>query len=149
NKSCVYIAEPLSAFRRHDAQNTYDNFIQMRLVVELMGYVTISWLNNLFLHSYDEYKTVCKSWLFFFHDHYNEDDENPSDDVKFFRREIKRVRDFVIEEKFDEALDASIKILLEMLPEKNSIRPRITKNEETGLWQKADDGIMLHGHQRC
>ena len=24
NKSCVYIAEPLSAFRRHDAQNTYD-----------------------------------------------------------------------------------------------------------------------------
>ena len=121
----------------------------MRMVVELMSYVTTSWLNNLFLHSEDEYKTVCKSWLNFFNDHYNEDDEKPSDDVKFFRREIKRVRDFVIEEKFDEALDASIKILLEMLPEKNSILPLITKNEETGLWEKADDGIMLHGHQRC
>ena len=148
NKNCVYIQEPLSAFRTHDAQNTYDPFIQMRMVVELMGYITISWLNNLFLHSYEEYKTVCKSWLLFYDMHYTEE-AGDSDDIKFLVREIKKVRDWVIEDKFAEVLDGSIKILLEMLPEKNSIRPLITKNEETGLWEKADDGIMLHGDQRC
>lgn len=147
-KQCVYIKEPLSAFRTHDAQNTNDPFIQMRMVVELMGYITISWLNNLFLHSYEEYKTVCKSWLLFYNTHYTED-AGDSDDIKFLVREIKKVRDFVIEDKFAEVLDGSIKILLEMLPEKNSIRPLIKKNEETGLWEKADDGIVLHGRQRC
>ena len=150
NKQCVYIKEPLSAFRRHAAQNTYDPFMQMRMVVELMSYTTISWLNNLFLHSEEEYKTVCKSWLIFFRDHYRENfDETESDDIKFFRREIKKIRDWVIDDQFAEVLDASIRILLEMLPEKNSIRPLITKNEETGFWEKADDGIILHGKQRC
>ena len=148
NKHCVYISEPLSAFRRHDAQNTYDPFIQLRMVVELMSYITISWLNNLFLHDYEEYKTVCKSWLLFFDMHYTED-AGESDDIKFLMREIKKVRDFVIEDKFSEVLDGSIKILLEMLPEKNSVLPLITKNEDTGLWEKADDGINLHGRQRC
>lgn len=148
NKQCVYIKDPLSAFRHHEAQNTYNPFIRMRMVVELMSYITISWLNNLFLHSEEEYKTVCRSWLLFFKNHYREDDDH-SADVEFFRREIKKVCEWVIDDKFPEVLDGSIRILLEMLPEKNSILPLITKNEETGLWEKADNGIMLHGEQRC
>lgn len=149
---CVFISNPLSTYRTHSSptRNSNNSEILIRLYVEKIGYITIAWLNNIFLHTEEDYRVACRRWLRILPDHMSINPENKDvkDKIIFFANKISELKKLIFFGKFDEVLDASIKILLEMLPEKNSIRPLIVKNEVTGLWQKADDGIMLHGVQR-
>lgn len=46
---CVFIKEALNSYRSHPAQNTYDLSIRLRLILEWLNYLTIAWLNNVFL----------------------------------------------------------------------------------------------------
>ena len=148
---CVFIKDVLSAFRKHSAQNGDNPVVRARLPLEFMGYITISWLNGIFLRNFDEYKTCCKHWdMFFFGSSYFKEmlDDAP-DDIKFSTNVLEELHRFITAEKYDAALDCSIKFLLDMLSQNNSIRPLIKRNAQTGLWEKADDGIMLHGMLRC
>lgn len=148
---CVFIKDTLSAFRKHPAQNTYDLFMQSRMPLEFMGYITISWLNGIFLRDFEEYKTCCKHWNLFFisHSFVEEAFIDEPEDIKFNVSILIKLHKFIRAEKYAETLDCSIRFLLDMLSENNSIRPLIKKNAQTGLWEKADDGIMLHGMLRC
>ena len=147
---CIFIKEPLSAFRKHAAQNTYDLSLRVRLMIEFFNYINIAWLNNVYIHNYDEYKFCCKTWVRFF-DLYcppTTNDEE-SEDIKFLRSTLKKAREYIVEEKFPEVLNCSIKFLLDVLPITNEIRPLIRRNKKTGLYEKANDGVMLYGEQRC
>lgn len=149
---CVFIKKFLSAFRKHPAQNGYNPVVRTRLPVEFMGYITISWLNGVFLRNFDEYKACCKYWnIFFIGTYFDTEDvfDNASDEIKFSLNILYELHSFIVAEKYAEVLDCSIRFLLDMLSENNSIRPLIKKNAQTGLWEKADDGIMLHGMLRC
>lgn len=147
---CLFLKDSLSAFRQHPAQNTYDPAMRVRLMIEMFNYITISWLNNLYLKDFDEYKFCCKHWVFFFDSNYvppKTDDE--SDDLKFIRATLLEIRKHIVADEFAQALDCSIRFLLDVLEERNSIRPLIRQSKITALWEKANDGIALHGEQRC
>ena len=147
---CVYIKDCLSAFRSHAAQNTHDPYIRLRLPLEMMGYINIAWLNNLYLHNFDEYKACCSNWYYAFDVSYlDHDDDSESADRKFLKNTLREMRKFVSNGKYHRLLDCTIRFFLNTLPEKNAIRPLVKKNKKTGLWEKADDGIMWHGDQRC
>ena len=75
--------------------------------------------------------------------------EDESEDIKFLRETMQTARSYIVEEKFPEVLDCCVSFLLDVLEAKNSIRPLIRSNQKTGLYEKADDGIALHGKQRC
>lgn len=146
---CVFIKDPLSAFRQHSAQNTYDPHMRTRTYLEMMNYITIAWLNNVFLRNWDEYKFCCKSWRNFAGNYGKDKFIDISEDVRFFRRILKKICDFIAEENYPAVLDYSIRFLLATLQDNNAIRPLIKKNADNGLWEKADNGVMLYGEQRC
>lgn len=147
--ACVFIKDCLSAFRQHPNQETFNPLIRSRMFIEFMNYITIAWLNNLYLRNYEEYKFCCDNWRIFLNDNYDWDTpEDSSDDIKLFKETLRNFSQLVVEKKYPELLDASIRFLLDVLHENNSIRPLVQKNEETGLFEKACDGIMLNGEQR-
>lgn len=146
---CVFIKDSLSAFRKHSAQNTYDPSVRVRLMIEFLGYINIAWLNNIYLRNYDEYKFCLKTWVNFFDIYCPPVTGDESEDIKFLRETMQEARSYIVEEKFPEALDCSVRFLLDVLEAKNSIRPLIRQNKKTGLYEKADDGIVLDGEQRC
>lgn len=147
---CVFIKDCLSAFRKHSQQETYNPLTRTRLFIEFMNYITIAWLNNLYLHNYEEYKCCCDYWKVFLNDSYNwNTPEDSSDDIKRFKDILRNFSRLIVEKKYPELLDSSIRFLLDVLHENNSILPLVRKNEETGLFEKACDGIMLNGEQRC
>ena len=146
---CVFIKDYLSAFRQHSQQNTYNPLMRTRLFIEFMNYITIAWLNNLYLRNYEEYKLCCDNWRIFLDDNYDWDTpEDSSDDIGRFKEILRNFSQLVAEKKYPELLDSSIRFLLDVLHENNSIRPLVKQNEKTGLFEKACDGIMLNGEQR-
>ena len=146
---CVFIKDTLSAFRQHPAQNTYDPIMRIRLYIEFMNYINIAWLNNVFLHNWDEYVFCCKNWALFASESKSIKFETMSNEVRFFRTVIKKFFKLIAEGKYAEVFDYSIRFLLATLPDNNSIHPLVKRNEQTGLWEKADNGVMLYGEQRC
>ena len=147
--ACVFIKDYLSAFRQHSQQNTYNPLMRTRLFIEFMNYITIAWLNNLYLRNYEEYKLCCDNWRIFLDDNYDWDTpEDSSDDIGRFKEILRNFSQLVAEKKYPELLDSSIRFLLDVLHENNSIRPLVKQNEKTGLFEKACDGIMLNGEQR-
>ena len=146
---CVFIKDTLNAFRQHPAQNTYNHSTRVRLMIEFLGYINIAWLNNIYLHNYDEYKFCLKTWVIFFDIYCPPVADDESEDIKFLRETMQEARSYIVEEKFPEVLDCSVRFLLDVLEAKNSIRPLIRQNKKTGLYEKADDGIVLDGEQRC
>ena len=146
---CVFIKDCLSAFRQHSQQNTYNPLMRTRLFIEFMNYFTIAWLNNLYFHSFEEYRYCCDGWKVFLDFAYDwNTSESSSDEIKFFKEVLRGFKKLIIEQKYPELLDASIRFLLDVLHENNSIRPLVRQNEKTGLFEKACDGIKLYGEQR-
>ena len=150
-KNFVFIKDFLSAYRRHPAQNTFDKFIGFRLGVEMMNYLAIAYLNDVFIHSWDEYKLCIVRYkganpntVGEFPSKDEPDAERITQSIKFLREAYSSIN----AEKFEEVLDCSIRFLLSTLTGNNAIRPLVHRNSRTGLWEKADDGIMLHGNQR-
>ena len=146
---CVFIKDCLSAFREHPEQESHNPLIRTRLLIEFLNYFTVSWLNNLYLRNYEEYKFCCDDWIRFLNANYDLDAlEDSSDDIKRFKELLRNFSRLVVEKKYPEILDASIRFLLDVLHENNSIRPLVRQNEKTGLFEKAFDGIMFNGEQR-
>ena len=146
---CVFIKDCLSAFREHPEQETHNPLIRTRLFIEFMNYITIAWLNNLYLRNFEEYKCCCNHWKVFLDSFYDwNTPEDSSDDIKRFKELLRNFSRLVVEKKYPEILDCSIRFLLDVLHENNSIRPLVRQNEKTGLFEKACDGIMLNGEQR-
>ena len=59
----VRIAEPLSAFRYHSAQNTYKTMIQIRARMDWLAFYVLSWENNDFIYSVDDLLYYCKKFI--------------------------------------------------------------------------------------
>ena len=146
---CVFIKDTLSAFRQHPAQNTYNLSMRMQLFLDFMNYITIAWLNNCYFHDYNEYKFCCKNWKYFYDMFAPKNiDYETAQNIKDTKKILEKLNKLVIEEKYPEVLDCSIKFLLSVLDENNAITPLIKKNKKSGLYEKANDIIPLRGEQR-
>ena len=153
-KSCVFLAENLSAFRigSDEDQNTNNPFIMVNLALDMLNFLTLAWLNNVYIHSWEEYKFTCKSWVYFLERYWEGnkvslDNEAYDDKLKLLINKGYALRDLVTKKKYDEFFDQSISFLLSRLPENNPVRPFIKKNEKTGLWEKAFSEIPLRCEQ--
>ena len=60
---CVFIAECLSAFRLHGEQNTYNPYVRAKLPLDMLNFLTVAWLNNIFLRDAGEYNYCLEKWL--------------------------------------------------------------------------------------
>ena len=76
------------------------------------------------------------------------EEPNDAEKLKASLNAFRELYFLLDEEKFEEVLDGSIRFLLSTLTGNNAIRPLVQRNSRTGLWEKASDGIMLHGYQR-
>lgn len=145
--SCVFISEYLSAFRRHGAQNTFDPMIRINLPLDFLSFITISWLNNIYIHSVEEYMQACWIWSTLNIQNLPVAEDDP-EDMRHLKTQIIRMRQLAREKDYAAMLDASISCLLESLQQKYSLLPLIRKNLLTGLWEKANDGIMIRCVQK-
>lgn len=139
---CVFISECLSAFRLHGDQNTYDPFVRTKLPLDMLTFTTIAWLNNLFLRDVDEYNYCVDKWLIMAGMWLQPEGEDDSEKIRQLKKFIVRLMKIDAAKEFPKMLDAIISYMLEHLPERNTIRPLVKKNSQTGLWEKAFDGIF-------
>ncbi len=139
---CVFIAETLSAFRRHEAQNTYDPYVRTRLPLDMLHFITIAWLNNAFLHSVDEYRYCVSKWILMADIWRESASDDDSDNITVLKKHIIQIQEIAKSGDSAKIFDATISYMLKHLPKNNSIRPLVRKNFKTGLWEKASDGIL-------
>lgn len=141
-KSCVFIHDVLSAFRQHAAQNTFNPYTRTHLPLDALGLCTISWLNNLFFNNIEEYKYCCNKWTTMAGMWFIPFQDSDSEDLKALKNTLLKMQDTTREGDYDKILDASINFILERLPKDNNpLTPLIRKNEKTGRWEKANDGL--------
>lgn len=62
DKKLVYIKEPLSAFRKHDNQNTFKPHIRLNIALDWLCLSTLAYQHGI-IASEDEYKQAIKSWM--------------------------------------------------------------------------------------
>ena len=58
----VFIAESLSAFRHHEAQNTAKPKVRIQLPLDCLNFIVIAWLNNLFFKDFADFKYCIDKW---------------------------------------------------------------------------------------
>ena len=148
---CVFMKDVLNTSRRHYSANTNDPWIRVRLYLEWLNYLTLAWLNNIYLRNFSEYMFCCRNWKQSFENEFTPQKKQTykNEEELFLLKVLEEAQYFVAAEKYHEVLDCSIRFLLDVLNGNNAIMPLIRRNSTTGLWEKADDGIMLHGKQRC
>lgn len=61
-KSCVFLAEPLSAVRKHPEQNTWNMDVLVTDLLDWLDYIVLSWLNDFYLESEAEFQACCLHW---------------------------------------------------------------------------------------
>lgn len=62
DKKLVYIKEPLSAFRKHENQNTFKPSIRLNIALDWLCLSTLAYQHGI-IASENEYKKAIKSWL--------------------------------------------------------------------------------------
>ncbi|MBO4400888.1 MAG: glycosyltransferase [Selenomonadaceae bacterium] len=139
---CVFIAECLSAFRLHGDQNTYDPYVRTKLPLDMLTFTTIAWLNNLFLRDAEEYSYCLDKWLVMAGMWVKPESGDDSEKIRRLKKFIVRLMELDAAGNFAQMFDGIISYMLEHLPERNPIRPLVRKNLQTGLWEKAGDGIL-------
>ena len=144
----IFMTESLSAFRHHPRQNTHKSSTQLNIPVDAIDYITISWLNNLFLRDSEEYLYSCRKWTLYVQIFVNDIQEDDSKEVKKLKNEMFKLRDTILANDYAIILDCAIRFLLNRLPEDNSINDLIQKNKTTGLFEKINEGKMLRSLQK-
>ena len=91
---------------------------------------------------------LCRNWLTISVPWY-ENVLAGATDEKFLKlkERLKKLITAARTNNFEKMLDAGIEHLLENLPEKNSIRPLVKKNENSNLWERLNGGIFIRSEQ--
>lgn len=58
----VFLSEPLSAFRFHEAQNTWKLDIRMGSVFDWLDYIVLSWKHEQYIHTEQAYHRYLRMW---------------------------------------------------------------------------------------
>lgn len=58
----VFLSEPLSAFRFHEAQNTWKLDIRMGSVFDWLDYIVLSWKHDRYIHTEQAYHRYLRMW---------------------------------------------------------------------------------------
>ena len=138
----VFIAESLCAFRYHPKQNTHVPWVKFHLVSDNLNFITLAWINNLFLRNREEYLVACKRWLLYINTIFSQVSDEAITEHKNITEQLLKVKKVVERGNYEEIFDAAISYLMDHLPEKNPVLDLVKKNKSTGLWEKVNDGIM-------
>lgn len=61
-KKCVFLAETLSAVRKHPEQNTWNMDVLVTDLLDWLDYIVLSWLNDAYLDSEEEFHACLERW---------------------------------------------------------------------------------------
>ena len=61
-RSCLFLSDTLSAFRRHSEQNTGRFDVVLGALMEWLDYIVLSWLNNVYVYSKEQLIRYLKIW---------------------------------------------------------------------------------------
>lgn len=139
---CVFISECLSAFRLHGDQNTYDPYVRTKLPLDMLHFITISWLNNLFLRDAEEYRHCLNKWFVMAEMWLKPVRDDDSEKIRQLKKFIGELMKLDAAEDYAKMFDKIISYMLKHLPKENPIRPLVRKNLRTKLWEKASEGIL-------
>ena len=139
---CVFISECLSAFRLHGDQNTYDPYVRTKLPLDMLHFITISWLNNLFLRDAEEYRQCLAKWFMMAEMWLKPVNRDDSEKIRQLKKFISELMELDAAEEYAKMFDEIISHMLKHLPKENPIRPLVRKNLRTKLWEKASEGIL-------
>ena len=146
----VFIAESLSAFRHHSAQNTNQDSTKLNLPADALNFVTIAWINNVFLHSEEEFVYCCEKWLLYLQLFVGDTfKENDTEEVKAFKQEMFDIRDCIVnKEGYEKIFNKTFSFLYNHLSDDKKFLNLAKKNETTGLWEKVNDGLSYRIAQK-
>ncbi len=60
--TCVYLHEPLSAFRTHPAQNTYNPDTMLLCYLDWLAFLVLARLHHVYLDTEEEFTAGCDEW---------------------------------------------------------------------------------------
>ena len=61
-RKCVYLAECLEAFRKHEGQNTWKPDIVVTALLDWMDFVVLSWLHGSYIGTEADFRFYCNRW---------------------------------------------------------------------------------------
>lgn len=133
---CVFISEVLSAYRMQDEQNSNDINIIINSVLEWFNYLTISWLTDKYIYTYDEYKRACNSWIDFAKRVVLANDMISE---KYTLQDnyicVKKINDCILSGKYKAALFTSMQYLNSYIPNKEDLYNLYKDNKKIVLME--------------
>lgn len=132
----IFMAESLSAFRKHEAQNTYNPQTRINLPLDALMFVVVAWLNDAFFRNVNEFNYCLDKWPLMADRWFKPIQEDDSDKIKYFKNWIIKLREVFLRKNHEKMLDSAISFLLDYMPGNMYIIPRIIKNPYNGLWEK-------------
>ncbi len=107
----------------------------------MLNFLTIAWLNNIFLRDAGEYNYCLEKWLVMAGMWATPETADDSAEILRLKKLIAALMELDAAGEFEKMFDAVISNLLEHLPAENPIIALVRKNSR-GLWEKAGDGIL-------
>lgn len=134
---CVYLAEPLSAFRVHGEQNSNDAEIIIGGTVQWLIYYALAWLNGCFLREWSDYEQCVRIWLIRVVNSdirkYEQELESGNKKLVQTYRELKNAAGV---QNYKQVLHLTIKYMLSDLVNKERLSGLCQKDKKTGYWEK-------------
>ncbi len=140
----IFMAESLSAFRKHEAQNTYNPQTRINLPLDALMFLVIAWLNDAFFHDVNDFKYCLDKWPILADRWFKPIQEDDTDKIKYFKNWIIKIKEVFLRGNYEKMLDCAISFLLDYMPNNAHIIPHIIKNPYTGLWEKNSSSSTLN-----
>ena len=134
----VFIAESLSAFRHHEAQNTNNPSTRIQLPLDCLTFIVIAWLNNVFFRDNKDFYYCLDKWPIMADRWFKPIREDDSEKVRKAKEWIIKLREVIVGGEREKMLDDVISYLLDSMPQNINFTAKVRKNISTGLWEKND-----------
>lgn len=138
---CVFLHEPLSAFRRHDGQKTFNADVAVTSRLDWLDFLVLSHLHGVFLRDGEEFWQTAlyyqKLWSF------NPLPEEGGDEEDGYRERLalyERAVELIEGGRRGELLDAIIGYMLDFTGRPELLAGLCERDPESGLWRKTAHG---------
>ena len=134
----IFMSEPLSAFRKHAAQNTYNPNTRISLPLDALNFITLAWLNNVFFRNVEEFYFCLDKWPLLADRWFRPIEKDDSEIIKKRKEWILKLKNIFADKDYAKMTDAAISYLLDYLPGYAPINSLIKKNPHKNHWEKND-----------
>ncbi len=135
-RSCMFLKDRLSAFRVHSDQNSWKTDVGLGALLEFLDYLVLSWLNDVYIHTEEEFLWHLSRWYPWAAEHFNDIVDNHKEEaMPEAYLWLCAIFEEMGKKHYDETVNLSITYMMRKVENTEALQRVCTKNER-GLWCK-------------